>query len=385
VRVWQVFNRYRESVNGEEHAVINTHELLTERGIQSRLLLEDSNTVDGSGAKITAALGGIYNLASYRRMRKAIRADRPDLVHAHNLLPLYSPSVLKACHDESVPVIVTIHNFFLTCPVYTHFRSDQVCNSCRESSELACVTNNCRDSYLESFAYALRTWSTRVFGLYRKYADSVIALTRFAQQSLIDYGFPADQVALLPNFSPLRAPTANLAGNAYVAYAGRLNSAKGIDVLLEAAQQVDLPVKIAGDGIRNYAGTPIANVEFLGVLDREQMLDFYRGARFVVVPSRWYEMCPLVILEAMSLGLPVIASRTGGLAELVDEGGTGLLFEPGDTRELARKMRELWSDLHLCSQLGAAARRKFREAYSPETHFSALNDLYQSILGPKRL
>ena len=385
MRVWQVFNRYRESVNGEEHAVINTHELLTERGIQSRLMLEDSKSVDGPGAKLIAALGGIYNPASYRRMRKAIRADRPDLVHAHNLLPLYSPSVLKACHDESVPVIATIHNFFLTCPVYTHFRGDQVCNSCRESSELACTTNNCRDSHLESFAYALRTWSTRVFGLYLRYADSVIALTRFAQQGLIDYGFAEDQVSVLPNFSPLRAPTPNLSRSSYVAYAGRLNSAKGIDVLLEAARQLDLPIKIAGGGMRNYAGTPMPNVEFLGVVDREQMLNFYRGARFVVVPSLWYEMCPLVILEAMSLGLPVIASRTGGLAELVDDGRTGFLFEPGDARELARKIRELWRDLDLCSQLGAAARRKFRETYSPEIHFDALNDLYKSVLGKKKL
>lgn len=385
MKVWQVFNRYRESINGEEHAVINTHELLRARGVQSRLLIEDSGSILGLGRKLIAAASGIYNSAAYRRMRRAIRADRPDVVHAHNLLPLFSPSVLKACRDESVPVVITIHSFFLSCPIHTHFRDGQPCDRCRDSTEFACLSNNCRGSYPESAVYAFRTWTARTLGLYVNNATAVIALSRFARRRLIDYGFAAEQVFDLPNFSPLERQPANVIGNEYVAYAGRLNSAKGVDVLIESAKKVDIPVKIAGAGEYVPSGGTIDNVEFLGSLDRTEMPAFLGGAGFVVVPSRWYEMCPLVILEAMSLGIPVIASRLGGLPELVEDGKTGLLFDAGDSDDLAKQMWRLWSDAELRSELGAAARQRARSDYSPDAHYMALSDLYGRVAGAPRL
>jgi glycosyltransferase involved in cell wall biosynthesis len=380
MKVWQIFNRYRESVNGEEHAVLNTHELLTARGVQSRLLFEDSKSVSGFGRKLAAAASGIYSRSAYQRMRNAIRADRPDVVHAHNLLPLFSPAVLKACRDESVPVVITIHSFFLTCPIYIHFRDGQVCDRCRDSSELACLTNNCRSSYLESAAYAFRTWTARTLGLYTKYATAIIALTDFARRRLINYGFAAERISVVTNFSPLEGPPADVTNNHYAAFAGRLNEAKGIDVLLEAAKRTGRPIKIAGTGAERGSGASRYNVEFLGALDRDHMLEFYRNARFVVVPSLWYEMCPLVIVEAMSLGLPVIASRIGGLPELVEEGKTGLLFKTGDPDELAQQMQQLWSDSGLCSKLGAAALHRAQSSYSPDAHFRALNRLYRRVV-----
>lgn len=380
MKVWQIFNRYRESVNGEEQAVLNTHELLNARGIQSELMFEDSKTVSGLGGKLVAAGSGIYSRAAYQRMRSAIRANKPDVVHAHNLLPLLSPAILKACRDESVPTVVTAHSFFLTCPIYTHFTNGQACNRCRESSELACVINNCRNSYLESAAYALRTWTTRTLGLYEKYSTAVVALTNFARVRLIEYGFTADRVSIVSNFSSLQGAAADVSNNHYVAFAGRLNEVKGINVLLEAAKLTGLPIKIAGTGVEKENGDSLDNVEFLGVLNREQMLGFYRKARFVVVPSVWYEMCPLVVVEALSLGLPVIASRIGGLPELVEEGETGLLFKTGDADELAQQMNRLWSDSGLCAKFGTTAQHRALSSYSPDAHFRALTSLYECVV-----
>lgn len=381
MKVWQVFNRYRETVNGEEHVVRNTHELLNARGIRSRLMLEDSRSVVGPVRKLSAAAGSVYNRAAYRRMRRAIRNDRPDIVHAHNLLPLFSPSVLQACRDESVPVVVTVHSFFLTCPVHTHFREGQLCHSCTTSSEFACLSNNCRGSLLESAAYALRTWTARKLQLYGRHANAVIALSRFAQGHLLDYGFRPEQVTVLPNFSPLQAPAVDVKNGEYVAFAGRLNAAKGVDLLHECARQSDVPIRIAGDGDPAWNNDAADNVEYVGLLSRDEMLDFYRKASCVVVPSRWYEMCPLVILEAMSLGIPVIASEIGGLPELVEHGENGLLFRPGDTGDLATQMQRLWSDPALRSRLGAAARRKARASYSPDAYFIGITDLYRRIIG----
>ena len=380
MKVWQVFNRYRETVNGEEHAVRNTHELLNARGIRSRLMLEDSGSVVGPVRKLSAAAGSVYNRAAYRRMRRAIRADRPDIVHAHTLLPLFSPAVLQACRDESVPVVVTVHSFFLTCPIHTHFRDGRLCHACTDSSEFACLYNNCRGKLLESAAYALRTWTARKLQLYRRHADAVIALSRFARGKLLDYGFEPEQVTVLPNFSPLRVPAIDVTSGEYVACAGRLNSAKGIDLLHECARQAAMPIRIAGAGDPAWNHDDSDNVEYAGLLSRDEMLDFYRRACFLVVPSRWYEMCPLVILEAMSLGLPVIASEIGGLPELVEHGESGLLFRAGDADDLAKQMQRLWTDTELRSRLGAAAWRKAQASYSPDAHFVALTDLYRRII-----
>lgn len=379
MKVWQVFNRYRDTVNGEEFAVRNTHELLLSRGVRSRLVLEDSGTVSGTRRRLAAAAGSIHNPAAYRRMRREIRADRPDVAHAHNLLPLFSPSVLQAFRDESVPLVLTAHSFFLTCPVYTHFRDGEICHRCQDVGERACFTNDCRGNRAESAAYALRTWVARRTRVYIRNADIVIALSRFARQWLIEYGFAAERVAVVPNFAHAgEAPSATGSGR-YAAFAGRINAAKGIDVLLAAARQASLPVRIAGAGASASSVAATANVEFVGVLDRDRMRDFYRDARFLVVPSGWYEMCPLVILEAMAFGLPVIASDIGGLPELVEHGVTGLLFEPGNAGQLADRMQRLWSDDGLRAKLGAEARHRAETRYSADTHFRELYGLYRKV------
>lgn len=384
MKVWQLFNRYRESVNGEEYAVLGTHELLNSRGVQSQLFIEDSDSVAGPVRKLSAAAGSVYSRTAYRRIRRALCSDRPDVVHAHNLLPLFSPSVLKACRDESVPVVLTVHNYFLTCPVYTHFVNGQQCDACVDNSELACVLKNCRSSYAESTVYAFRSWVARRFRLYLENANAVIALTRFARGRLVEYGFKSDQIELVPNFSSLEGPSANVRTAGYVAYAGRLNEAKGVDTLVESARRTRIPVRIAGSGVRPAQDRSVDNIEYVGILDRQQMLEFYRGAAFVVVPSRWYEMCPLVVIEAMSLGLPVVAADVGGLPELVANGETGLLFQAGDADELAQQMKRLWFDVELRAKLGGAARRKAAAEYSADAHFLALSAVYSRLLGEDR-
>jgi glycosyltransferase involved in cell wall biosynthesis len=122
------------------------------------------------------------------------------------------------------------------------------------------------------------------------------------------------------------------------------------------------------------------NAVFCGQVDSEEIAEGYRGARFLVVPSEWFEGCPLVILEAMSFGLPVIASRIGGLPELVDEGVTGLLFEPGDSVDLAEKLTLLWGDPELCRSMGIAGRRKAVKHFNEREYWLRLSEIYQSAI-----
>ena len=129
------------------------------------------------------------------------------------------------------------------------------------------------------------------------------------------------------------------------------------------------------DELRNDVPT---NAVFYGQVDSDEIAEAYRGARFLVIPSEWFEGCPLVILEAMSFGLPVIASRIGGLPELVDEGVTGMLFEPGNSADLAEKMGVLWWDPELCQSMGDAGRRKAVEHFNEKDYWLRLKGIYET-------
>ena len=122
------------------------------------------------------------------------------------------------------------------------------------------------------------------------------------------------------------------------------------------------------------------NVTFAGWLNRAQLVGFYRNARFSVAPSVCFETFGLVGAEAMSYGLPVIASKIGGLPEIVEDGVTGLLFEPGNAEELADKMKLLWDNPDLCRQMGQAGREKAMREYNEDVYYERLMAAYQRAI-----
>ena len=153
-----------------------------------------------------------------------------------------------------------------------------------------------------------------------------------------------------------------------------------ISTLLASAEMTGLRVRIAGDPspMPELVKKAPRNVEFLGALSRADVDALYRGARFLVVPSLWFETFGLVAAEAMSHGIPVIASNMGALAEVVDDGTTGLLFEPGNPEALAGKMSALWNDSALCKRMGRMAREKVIREYSEDTHYRRLMAVYEA-------
>jgi glycosyltransferase involved in cell wall biosynthesis len=162
-----------------------------------------------------------------------------------------------------------------------------------------------------------------------------------------------------------------------------MSKEKGIDTLIAAARQLpDLDIRLAGDGplIPNIIREAPPNMKFLGLMESQEMGILYQKARFLVMPSKWFEMCPLVILEAMSYGLPIIASRIGGLSELVEEGVTGVLFDPGNSEDLAKKMRFLWENPSLGLRMGQAGREKAIREYSEDAYYERLLSVYEKAI-----
>jgi glycosyltransferase involved in cell wall biosynthesis len=382
MRLLQVYNNYRSGGGGETVVVRQTKDILHKHGHSVRMLARDSRTIVTLRHKLEAFANGLYSWEAKREISDIIEKDRPNVVHVHNLYPFFSPSVLVACRQQSVPVVMTLHNYALTCPELRHLRAGAVCERCLGGREHWCVLHNCRDNIFESVGYALRAAASRKLRLFVENVTLFIALTNFAKHRLLNAGFEDNHIVVIPNAVSLPESAVDPSTGAYAAFVGRLSPEKGISTLLIAARRTGLPLRIAGDGPMSPLLVRQApkNVEFVGKLDRMAIRTFYRSARFIVVPSQWFEGFPLVIAEAMSHGIPVIASKIGGLPEIVEDGVTGILSEPGNAEDLAAKMQMLWENPDLCRQMGRAGRQKVMREYTEDTYFQNLMAVYQTAI-----
>jgi glycosyltransferase involved in cell wall biosynthesis len=219
------------------------------------------------------------------------------------------------------------------------------------------------------------TWTRKV--------DKYVALTDFARRKFVSAGLPASMIACKPNFVPTD-PGVGSGDGGYVLFVGRLSAEKGISTLLAAWQMLSLDrkLKIAGDGpMRTSVGelaNRCSNIEWLGRRSDAEVFDLMRSAVAVVCPSEWYEGFPLVVIEAFASGAPVIASRIGGLGEIIEHGRTGLLFAPGSAKGLVEAIE--WAFTH-SSEMGLmrrSARAEYETKYTPERNYRMLMDIYRS-------
>jgi len=368
---------------GSETVVETTVRLLQARGHQVVQRTFDSrqfmHTLRG---KANAFFRGIYSPAGRKTIRHMIAESAPDVVHIHEVYPYFSPWILKDLRRAGIPVVMTCHDYRLTCPISTHFRNGEICTRCRDKNEWQCLLNNCRNNIFESAAFALRSITARTMRLFTDNVTSYTTPSHFVKDWLVQSGFPAARIFLLPNVNPVAHPEAKTDMGSYIGYVGRISEEKGIGTLLDAARRTGRPVRLAGDysAMPELVRTAPANVEFIGKLNRDQLADFYRHAQFVVAPSTCLETFGLVALEAMSYGLPVVASRTGGLQEIIDHGQNGFLFEKGNAAELADIITRLWGNSVLIKQLGETGRERAMRDYNEDVYYSRLNRIYTEAI-----
>jgi len=383
MKILCVHNAYGRH-SGEETVVESLQQLLVSRGHELTSFARSSVELEGQPlGKIKAFFTGIYNWSSQRQMRRMLAEHRPDLVHIHNLFPLISPSVLGECRRAGVPVVMTVHNYRLVCPTGLHMLHGKVCQDCVGGREYMCVVHRCEGGLGKSLGYALRAWVARKMRFYFDNVTMYAALTEFQRARLITAGFPTERIAVVPNMASTHGVPATAELGNYVGYVGRISFEKGIPSLLAAARACpDVPFKAAGsyERMSHLREQAPANFEFLDHIDPAQLGDFYAQARIIVLCSTCFEGFPTVLLEAMLHRKPVICSRIGGLPEIVDEGKTGLLFQPGDSTDLAQKIRYLWDRPDICRQMGQTGQEKAAQNYSPEQYYAKLMAIYDKAL-----
>jgi len=383
MKILHVHN-YHVGRGGMEVIYDYTTRLLRQGGHEVIEMSLDSRSLDSPLKKLGAFGSSVYSISAYRQARQLIETHRPDIAHVHNLYPMFSTSVLSACRASGVPVVMNVQDYKLTCPMGQHLRNGSICTKCMDGSVVWSAIHSCKGGRLTSGAYAISHGITRMRRAYHHGVDLFVTPARFTADYLVRAGYDPSRIVVIPNMSDLPAGPPASGDGEYAAFVGRISPEKGLNVLIDAARITNIPIRIAGGGTMPNRELAPENVRFVGSLSRETLPEFYRGARFIVVPSIWHEVFSIVALEALGMGIPVIASKIGGLAEVFEHERQGIYVPPGDSQALAGAMRRLWDDPDACRQMGRAARQHVLDNYSPAAFLDRLTAVFQRVLDQRR-
>lgn len=396
-------NKFHYRRAGAEAAYFNTARLLQENGHEvvpfamqhphneptpwSRFFPPEVEfRAPGSPAELVRrALRVLYSREARDGLRGLLREARPDLAHLHNIAHQLSPSILDALAEAELPVVQTLHDYKLTCPVYTHRTHGRVCERCRGGRFQNCVLQRCNAG---SLSMSLVNAAEMAWHGWRGSYDAVdlfLCPSTFVRAKCVEHGIAAERLHFVPHFVYADDFPVHPDPGSTILYAGRMAEEKGLFTLLEAVRRVsEARLHLAGDGpLRRALEEQVAStglterVHFLGHLRGQAYEAAWRQAAFLVVPSEWWEVRPMVIHEAYARGRAVLASRCGTIPEIVRHGETGWLFRTGDPEDLAAAIRSMLAERSQLAEWGAAARRYVAEELTPERHYAALSAAYE--------
>ncbi|MEK7269954.1 MAG: glycosyltransferase family 4 protein [Planctomycetota bacterium] len=335
----------------------------------------------GRLALLRTVLGGEPAVSEIRQI---VRREKPDVVHFHNTFPLITPAACRAAKEEGAAVVVTLHNYRRICLNGLLFRSGRVCEDCaKRTVGWPGVLHACyRHSRTASAVVAWLNARQRRRQIWERSVDRFIVLSEFSRRKLEEAGLDVSRMVVKPNHVQAEGEPGPWPREPFALFVGRLTTEKGVSILLKAWEGIGakFSLKIAGEGPVGVdalvSGGGPAGVEWMGWKGPEDVRALMRACSVLVVPSTWYEICPRTIMEAFAVGTPVLASRLGSMAEFVDDGRNGLLFEPGNPGDLAEKATRLLEHPEECRRLGLQAREDFLAKYTADRNFDRLMQIY---------
>jgi glycosyltransferase involved in cell wall biosynthesis len=385
MKILSIHNSY-QTPGGEDQVFAQEADLLRVHGHQV-LLYQASNAQVKDQAPLVLLGNTIWNRQTHRELRTLMHQEKPDIVHVHNTFPVISPAAYYAANEEGIPVVQTLHNYRPLCPAATLFRDGHVCEDCLgKRIPWRGVMHACyRGSRLATASGAAMLATHNYKHTWNQSVAAYIALSDFARGKFIEGGFPAEKIFVKPNFVQSDPGPGDGQGN-YAFFAGRLTPEKGISTLLQAWRTIGpgRRLQIAGDGPLapevEQACREMKNVTWLKWLPRPEILQRMKKASVLILPSTWYEGFPMTLAEACAVGLPVIASKLGSMASIVDHQRTGLHFEAGNASALLEALR--WWDEHPAETalMRTQARLEYETKYTADGNYAQLINIYDSVL-----
>lgn len=399
---------YNFNKGGAETVCFNTGRLLEEHGHKvvyftlkwshnksspfSKYFPESKETRVGPLKQVKNLINYFYHFEAAKKIEQLILDEKPDVAHIHLMWGQITPSIFPVLKKYHIPVLFTIHDYRIVCPAYT-FRdgSGRICEDCQGRHFYKCFTHTCcKSNKLMSAVMAAEQYFRNAFFNPARYIDGFIYVSNFAKDIQEKYmpALKSKPNITLYNFSTsISDNSKSMPADRYYLYFGRLSYEKGVRTLLGAFK--DLPqckLKVVGTGpkeaeLRAFADNEkMQSVEFLGYKQGEELADLVRNAYFVIVPSEWYENNPMTIIEAYSVGTPVIGARIGGIPEIIVEGETGFLFESGNVESLGKVIAKTMTlAKNEYEALSSGCLRFAHNNLSPESYYPRLMAFYQQF------
>ncbi|TDO69660.1 glycosyltransferase involved in cell wall biosynthesis [Kribbella sp. VKM Ac-2571] len=389
MKILIVHNRYRSTApSGENRVVDQESEALAAAGHSVRHFERHSDDIEDWPTLKKATLPGrvVWSRASRHDLAQELARHRPDVVHIHNTFPLLSPSVLYACRLAGVPAVITLHNYKLLCASGDFFRDGRVCHDCAGGNPASGLLHRCyRGSAPATATTVLNTRGHR--GSWRHLVSAYIFISESQRQLMSGMDFDPERTFVKHNIVPYDGPVGGTRQR-QVTYVGRLDAAKGAPLLMKAWDAYRaiggddaLRLVIAGGGpmldeVSAWAAER-PSVELRGLMSKPEVFTLIGESRAVVLPSEWEETFGLVVVEAMAVGVPPLASGHGSFPDLITDGVDGTLFEAGRPEALAKALGDVDSDPDRYAELGRQARKTYENHHQIDHNVEQLLDIYR--------
>ena len=305
----------------------------------------------------------IYSREAAKKIGKVLDRFQPDIVHMNNINFQLTPSIIYAVKKRNIPLVQTVHDYQMICPNHLlySFNETKPCDRCIQGSKWNCVKYSCiHNSKIKSLLGVVEAKLYSVLQTYKK-VDLYICPSNFLKNKLCSAsGMYREKTFTIHNFIERKFTPVRSEGCApYIAFVGRLSAEKGVALLAETAKLLpEQQFVVAGTGPDDACLKGIPNITLKGFVSGAELTDFMANAKLLIAPSVCYENCPLSILEAHSLGVPVVTMNSGGMAELVEDGKTGGLAHEPTPACIAETIKKCLDDAHYptlkahCMQVG---------------------------------
>ena len=394
VKILQV-NNYGYIRGGSDRYFADLSDLLVEKGhsVAALVTRDERNAVPAAwevrgfqpeNVRATDVLRYFYSFDAKKVAQQLVSEWKPDLVHLHIYYGQITPSILGVFRSEGIPIVQTLHEYKLLCPVATMVRQGQTCDFCCNGAFWNAAVNRCnRGSFMRSVVTSLEAYSSRWMGAVDD-VDHFIAVSEFVRNTMIRYGINEQAISTVHNFIKAATLVPSFQVGEYFLYVGRIEEIKGIRTLLSAMGQVPGKLVVVGDGeilseLKEEVGRRALNVDFVGFRSGKELHDLIRGSRCVIVPSEWNETFGLIVLEANALGKPVIASRIGGMQEVVRSGENGILFEAGNVEQLVKALEWVRQNPEQAVAMGRAGRKLAETVFGKDEHYRKIMAIYRRL------
>lgn len=312
---------------------------------------------------------------------KILNDFKPDIVHLNNIHSYLSPIVARIAFEKKIPAIWTVHDYKLVCPAYSCLHNGKPCELCLKSPFYVLTKKCMKNSFLQSACAYIEAlyWNKNKV---QKYTNCFIAPSSFLKQMIIKGGFNESKIETILHCIPREiSPNDALQEKSdYYCYVGRISEEKGIITLLEAAKKMPYKLIMVGDGpLRSELSkkfNEVDNISFVGFKQWDELKSIIGKARFLVSPSKCYEVFGLVNVEAQALGTPVLGANIGGIPETICLGISGDLFEPDNIVDLQNKITQMFQAQFDYDEISKNA----RELFSMEHYYNKIMNLYNRIL-----